>query len=237
MMDSFFTQIKKAIDYALSDRKAIVLIGTLVFINSIIGKLDDSFPLWKLILKISVFFVVGYGSFISWYSLKGSDKHPDIANYKKMLWEGFKKSTITSIYSVGLVFIFVFAKRNIAEGNIMFALIGIVLFVAVYLTMIAGLMNRYLNRGKYLKAFDIHEIIKLMSLFDVKSFLKVILAVIISQTFMILVIVGFSDGFTLADFIYSIAAFFLAPFTYFATKRLVGLNVYDLLNKSGLKRK
>ena len=217
MMDSFYTQIKKAIDYALSDRKAIVLIGTLVFINSIIGKLDDNFPLWKLILKISVFFVVGYGSFISWYSLKGSDKHPDIGNYKKMLWEGFKKSTITSIYSIGLVFFFIFAKRNVAEGNMLFAVIGIILFVAVYLTMIAGLLNRYLNRGKYLKAFDLREIIKLMSLFDIKSFLKVFVTVIISQVFMILVIVGFSDGFTLADLIYSIVAFFLAPFIMYMT--------------------
>ena len=62
-------------------------------------------------------------------------------------------------------------------------------------------------------------------------FIKVIIAVIISQAFAASVVIPFSKGLTLLDIIYSIATFFLAPFLYISSKRLIALNVYDLLEK------
>lgn len=81
------------------------------------------------------------------------------------------------------------------------------------------------------------EIINLMMQFDIKSFIKVVIAVITTQTFAALIIIDFSEGFTTTELIYSIATFFLAPFLYIAAKRLVALNMYDLLEKHDPKRK
>jgi hypothetical protein len=137
---------------------------------------------------------------------------------------------------MGLTFCSYHCKCNIAQGNFLFSLIFAVLFAIIYLLLIGGLFNRYLNRGQFLKSFNIFEIIKLLMIFDFKSFIKVIIAIIIAQASTVLILSGFNDGFSLFELLYSIAAFFLAPFMFFATKRFVGLNVCDLLEKSGVKR-
>ena len=82
-----------------------------------------------------------------------------------------------------------------------------------------------------MEAFHLREIINLIKIFETKSFIKVIIAVIISQAFAASVVIPFSNGLSLIEIIYSIATFFLAPFLYVATKRLIALNVYDLLEK------
>ena len=174
---------------------------------------------------------MGYGSYVSWYTLKGSDDHPKINNLKKLVWEGFKKSVITFIYSIGLTFFFHQAKVNL-NSNIILALISIILFVLIYLCLIAGLLNRYLHKGKFIEAFNLFEIIDLISIFDIKSFIRVVAAVIISQAFAVSVVIGFSDGFSMAELLFSISTFFLSPFLYITTKRLVGLNVRELLKNS-----
>ena len=112
------------------------------------------------------------------------------------------------------------------------ALISIVLFVLIYLCLIAGLLNRYLHKGKFIEAFNIPEIIDLVHMFDVKSFIRVVGAVIISQAFAITVVIEFGKGFTPIEMLMSLSTFFLAPFFYIAAKRLVGLNVRELLKNS-----
>ena len=112
-----------------------------------------------------------------------------------------------------------------------FAVCFIILFVLLYLFFIVGLLNRYLHKGKFIEAFHLFEIIELIKLFDTKSFIKVNVAVMISQAFSASVVIPFTKGFSLIDIIYSVATFFLAPFLYVATKRLIALNVYDLLEK------
>lgn len=81
-MNVFYGHVRDAIDYALSDKRAILFVGTLVLVSSLINKIDFLHPIWKIV-NISMFFVVGYGSYISWFTLNGSNKHPDIHNYKK----------------------------------------------------------------------------------------------------------------------------------------------------------
>ena len=88
-----------------------------------------------------------------------------------------------------------------------------------------------MNERKFRKAFPLVEIINLMMQFGVKTFIKVVIAVIITQTFAVLIIIDFGEGFTPTKLIYSIATFFLAYFFYIATKRLIALNMYDLLEK------
>ena len=228
-MSRFYTFVKEAVSYALADKYAFLAIGTIAFVLSIADKLVNFSPAVK-VLKVLIFFIVGYGSYISWYTLKGSDRHPDLRNYKRLFWEGFKKCTITMIYSIVLTYIIHLAKQNIADGNMLFGAIFAILFAAVYLILIGGLLNRYLHRGKILKAFDIPQIVKLISIFDVRSFIMVLVAVIIAQASAVLVLAGFSDEFSLLELIYSVFAFFLMPFVFLSTKRLVGLTVYVLLD-------
>ena len=199
-------------------------------ITSLINKNGFLNPFWKM-FTVTLLIVMGYGSYVSWYTLKGSDKHPKINNLKKLIWEGFKKSAITFIYSIGLTFFFHQMKVNL-NSNIIIALISAILFVLIYLCLIAGLLNRYLHRGKFIEAFNLVEIINLLRLFDIKSFIRVIVAVIISQVFAISVVIEFGPGFSMTEMLMSLSTFFLAPFFYIAAKRLVGLNVRELLKNT-----
>jgi hypothetical protein len=229
-MKLFLDNIGDAVKYALSDRKGIIIISALMAITSIINK-DGFLNPFLRVFTLTLVIVMGYGSYVSWYTLKGSDEHPKINNLKKLTWEGFKKSVITFIYSIGLTFFFHQAKVNL-NGNIIIALISIILFVLTYLCLIAGLLNRYLHKGKFIEAFNLFEIIDLVQLFDIKSFIRVVCAVIISQVFAISVVIGFIDGFNLTELLMSLSTFFLAPFFYIAAKRLVGLNIRELLKNA-----
>lgn len=235
-MRVFLNQVEDAVRYALSDRKGIVVVSFLMAFTSFINKNGTVNPILKLV-TISLLIVMGYGSYVSWHTLKGSDEHPKLENnMRRITWEGFKKSVIMFIYSGFLVVLFIQAKQNFANGNLIIAVVFIVLFISVYLLLIGGLLNRYLHRGKFIEAFRLREIIKLLSLFDMESFIRVMVAVIISQTFTVYVIIGFSDGFSMIELVFSIASFFLAPFLYIANKRLVGLNIRRLLKKQNIKR-
>lgn len=229
-MKLFLGNVADAIRYALSDRKGIIVISALLGFTSFINKDGFLNPFLKL-FTVTLLIVMGYGSYVSWYTLKGSDKHPKINNLKKLIWEGFKKSVITFIYSIGLTFFFHQEKVNL-NGNMIIAIISIILFVLIYLCLISGLLNRYLHKGKFTEAFNLIEIIQLVSLFDLKSFIRVIATVIVSQAFEISVVIGFSDGFSITELLMSLSTFFLSPFLYIATKRLVGLNVRELLKNS-----
>ena len=229
-MRLFVGNIGNAVKYALSDRKGIIIISALMAITSIATANQHLNSFWRM-LAVTLLIVMGYGSYVSWYTLKGSDEHPKINNLKKLTWEGFKKSVITFIYSIGLTFFVHMAKVNISS-NIILSIIAVILFVLTYLCLITGLLNRYLHKGKFSEAFNLREIWKLASIFDIKSFIRVISAVIISQVFAIMVIVGFSNGFDWIELLKSLSTFFLAPFFYIAAKRFVGLNVRELLENS-----
>lgn len=226
-MKLFYENIKDAIRYALSDRYAILVIGTIFLSASLINKYASNiFRLSNLILL----YVVGYASFISWYTINGQDKHPRLNNVKRMAWEGFKKSTITIFYSIFLALAAINANSFYSSGNYLPAILLTILFAMIYLTLIGGLFNRYLNGGVFLKAFDVPEIVRLLRSFDNRTFIRVIVAVIISQLFVVAVFVNFEQGFSLLELLLTISTFFLSPFLYIATKRLTGLQVRNLLN-------
>ena len=230
-MKLFVGHIKDSIDYALSDKLGLIIISSLVSIACFINKDSLSDPILK-VTNVLLLIVVGYGSYVSWYALKGRDEHPSFRNnMERLIWEGFKKSIIVFIYSGFLYVLLSLAKQNYMNGNLIFAVCFTILFVLLYLCLIGGLFNRYLHKGKFMEAFHLREIINLIKIFDTKSFIKVIIAVMISQAFAASVVIPFSNGLSLIEIIYSIATFFLAPFLYVATKRLIALNVYDLLEK------
>ena len=192
-MRLFIDHIKESIDYTLSDKTGIIIVSSLVSIACFINKNSLSDPILKVI-NVFLLIVVGYGSYVSWYALKGRDEHPRFKNnMKRLVWEGFKKSIILFIYSGFLYVLLSLAKQNYMNGNLIFAVCFTILFVLLYLCLIGGLLNRYLHKGKFMEAFHLREIINLIKIFDTKSFIKVIIAVIISQTFAALVVVKFNE--------------------------------------------
>ena len=225
-MKLFLNHIKESIRYAFSDKKAILIISALMAITSFIYKNASINPILKLI-TVTMLLVVGYGSYVSWHAINGSDEHPNFKNINELIWEGFKKTVINFIYGGFLVLIFLQSKQNFINGKLIITVCFSILFILIYLFLIGGLLNRYLHKGKFLKAFNIVEIYGLTTLFDIKSLMKVLIAVIISQLFAVTVFLGPVD--TTSEFIYSISTFFLAPFLYITNKRFVGLNVRELM--------
>lgn len=53
----------------------------------------------------------------------------------------------------------------------------------------------------------------------------------ISQLFALSVFVNFDKNLSVFEIFYSILTFFLAPYLFIATKRLIGLNIKELLDK------
>ena len=147
-MRLFIDHIKESIDYTLSDKTGIIIVSSLVSIACFINKNSLSDPILKVI-NVFLLIVVGYGSYVSWYALKGRDEHPRFKNnMKRLVWEGFKKSVIVFIYSGFLYVLIRLAKLSYADGNLIFTVCSVILFILLYLCLIAGLLNRYLHNGK-----------------------------------------------------------------------------------------
>ena len=226
-MKTFYLSIKDAVRYALSDWKVVLVIGGLMCLSSISNKISV-ISLFK-ISNIFMVFVIGYGSFIAFYTIHGDDVPLNISNVKRIFWEGFKKSVILMFYSLFLNFFFTVAKSGYDKGDILIAVVSGLIFALIWLVLIGGLINRYLNKGKFTKAFDIVEIVKLLKSLIGHNFIRLIVAVIIAQVFALSVFIGLQDGLSVLEIVHSILTFFLAPFLFIATKRLVGLNIRELV--------
>ena len=95
-MKLFFANIYDAVKYALSDKKGIVIISALLAITSLINKNGSLNPFWRL-FTVTLLIVMGYGPYVSWHTLKGSDEHPKINNLKKLIWP-LQMMAVTSSY-------------------------------------------------------------------------------------------------------------------------------------------
>ena len=229
-MESFLNYAKDAVRYALRDKYAIIIIGTIMLFSTIISKTEILPPNCKF-LNIFMIFVIGYGSFISYYTLKGRDEPPKIKRVRRIFWEGIKKTVILMIYSIPLLFLIKYGDDFYNHGNLPLAILCAILFALVYICLIGGLFNRYLNKRQFIKAFYINEIIELIRIFDKRSFFRVLIAVVIGQVFTVSVLLPYHKGHILVMIFLAVLAFFLSPFLYLATKRLIGLNVRNLLKE------
>lgn len=228
-MGSYINDIMDSLKYAVSDWKVIVILGIILVANSIVSKYDFiSSSLWRS-MNFFMIFVVGYGSYVSWNTLKGSDKLPDFKNPKKLFWEGLKKSLIIFIYSIPLTYIIHIISTS---DNRLILIIATVAFMILYLIMIAALLNRYFHHGEFLKAFSFFEIADIVSIFNFESFLKVFIPVLISHVFVVSIVLQFDKGFTAIEIAYSLFVFLLAPVLFLAAKRLVGIQIRKLLQNN-----
>ena len=89
-MKLFLGNVVDAVRYALSDRKGIIVISALLGFTSFINKDGFLNPFLKL-FTVTLLIVMGYGSYVSWYTLKGSDKHPKINNLRKQIENWYRR--------------------------------------------------------------------------------------------------------------------------------------------------
>ena len=250
MLDPLKNDLKDAIRYPFLDWKIILITGGLLFAITILNKSDMSkidlaISLLKsldfthfnqnriipLITSILVFVEIGYGSRIVYKGLLGENKPPQYNKIKKLVLEGFKKFCIIIIYGSIMTYLFNTAKSYFLANNIPLAIVYFILIHFVYLCLIGALLNRYENRGKFIKAFYYNEIFSLLRDIGVKPAFTIFICALIAQTFAVTCFVDINPNtLSLLEIGVSILTFFLAPITAISTKRLVSLNlrrVYD----------
>ena len=93
-MKEFIHDIVSAIEYAFKDPLAIFVIGIIMMVVSIINKHSATTVSFLIVFNVFMMVVVGYGSYISYYTINGIDGSPSIMNFKNLMWEGIKKSFI-----------------------------------------------------------------------------------------------------------------------------------------------
>lgn len=158
-MKETYHNILDAIKYATSDFHIILIIGSILFLTSLINKWADEFTFIKL-SNILMVFVIGYGSYISLCTVKGQDKPPLFVNIKKLFWEGVKKLTIISIYSFFLSYFYGKATIYIHNNELLLFIATVIIFLVIWLLLIGGLINRFFNDGKFFSAFNLKEIVE-----------------------------------------------------------------------------
>ena len=230
-MKRFCRNLKDATRYALSDYKVIIIIGGFFALSSFINKFLSEWSFLYL-TNLVMIFVIGYGSYIIVYTIESQNYLPKLDDFKGIIWEGIKKLGILVIYSIFITYMFAYAEVYYFQGNLLFSAIFIVLFALFWIIFIGGLINRYFNNGKFLSAFDIVKIVKLLFNFNLNNFTRLIIVVAISQIFAITVFIDIDQHtFCIFELFVSFFTFFLAPFLYIATKRLIGVYIKILLEK------
>lgn len=228
-MKTFLKNVRDAVEYSLSDWRVFLIIGAILFIVSVNRKYTRTNYGPMDIINLLMIIPVGYGSYISWYTLNYRDYLPDISNVRAMAWEGLKKSFILAIYTAVLTYLMHHATLFYASGSFPLAVVCFAVFAVVYMMLIGGLINRYLHHGAVLEAFNIPKIIPLLRGFDRNAFLRVVISAVIAQAYTVSALLDFSKGFTLFELFFSVLVFFLAPFLYISAKRLIGLHLRELL--------
>lgn len=185
--------------------------------------------LFYFLSSLFLFVEVGYGSKTAATSIRGDDKPPKLNKIQKLMWEGFKKTIIISIYIIPLHYLFYKAKTSLFIESPL-CLIYSALFIGIYIILILGLINRYHYNGSFFKAFDYMEIFNLLKRIKVKNLLFVLICAMLAQSFTIQCFIDLENGFNALELVYTILTFFLAPWMLITTKRLIALNVRDLLN-------
>ncbi|MBQ3472621.1 MAG: DUF4013 domain-containing protein [Methanobrevibacter sp.] len=241
MINEVKTNLKDAIRYPFLDLRIILIIGTVLFTISILNKL--SLSNWEsiiiiLISHILIFLEMGYGTKIVYNGLLGEDRLPKFNKIFKLIWEGLKKYCIYIIYASIMSFLFKYAKAYFLADKIPLAIICSILFIFIYVLLIGSLLNRYENKGSFIKAFYYNEIYDLLKDIGAKDVLTILICAMIAQSFAISCFVDINPNtLSLIEIAYSVLTFFLAPITLISTKRLISLNLRRVYTEKEIKLK
>ena len=232
----FTDEVVDAFRFIFSDYRVYLQIGTVLFLISIIRKLayaviDNPYIFWSLVIfsELLLYLQVGYGSYISLYTLKGRDYLPKIRNIKKIFFEGIKKSYVIYIY---VLIIISFSMISGSYFNGASDILVFVVHVLIYCVMILGLINRYLHHGNFIRAFNAGDMRTIFENIKLKNFALVVVCVFFSQFAVANSAITYSGGLSLFNVVSLVASFFIAPAVVIFSKRLTALHIRKLFADS-----
>ncbi|WP_407380052.1 DUF4013 domain-containing protein [Methanobrevibacter sp.] len=231
-MNVIISDIKDAIRFAFSDLKTVLFVGIVLCIISLLNKkvnLDDFDFAVRIIFNLLSFYITGYGSYVTLKTIQENDKPPKIGHFRKLTWEGFKKTAIVAIYGIFLSYLFHLGKIHLSD-NLLLASVFFALFIVLYAILITALLNRYQHKGSFFQAFNFKKIFSLFKLFDLENFILLFLAAITSQLIIFTCYIDFSPNLTSIEMIHALLMVILAPFILLFCKRLIGLRSKKLLH-------
>lgn len=231
-MTSVKITLKDIIRYTFSNYKTVLLIATLMLVISALGYISENrsdiiSPIAAILLDILIFIEVGYGAEIIKTSYLGHDTPPKLTNIWELIKEGFRRTLIYLAY--GVISLTLYKIETYFPFYSIESAICDFLIIIVNVLLCLGIINRFIHNGKFIKAFNLKEMLLLFKQFKIKQLISVIISILISQTFVISCIVDIHPGITVIDIILAILTFFLAPLTLISTKRLIGLTFREFV--------
>lgn len=231
-MTSVKITLKDIIRYTFSNYKTVLLIATLMLVISALGYISENrsdiiSPIAAILLDILIFIEVGYGAEIIRTSYLGHDTPPKLTNIWELIKEGFRRTLIYLAY--GVISLTLYKIETYFPFYSIESAICDFLIIIVNVLLCLGIINRFIHNGKFIKAFNLKEMLLLFKQFKIKQLISVIISILISQTFVISCIVDIHPGITVIDIILAILTFFLAPLTLISTKRLIGLTFREFV--------
>lgn len=231
MMDAIET-LKQTWNFTFSDLKTLLYLGCIYFIMASLNTFSWNNNLLNIIKYILshlfLFLSVGYGSYISLYTLKYSDTLPKFKHIKKLIWEGIKKSTIIAIYFFIMDILRYIAEYYLEFNHIEIYILLIILSALTYIVLVLALSNRYLRDRKFLEAFNFKHIFLLFRHVQLKKFILVVILVMFSHIFVISCYIDSVNPFGLFELPLSFITFILTPFLYVFNKRLIAIHIREM---------
>lgn len=225
---NFKDQIYDALKYTLKDWKPTILLGTILFIASLLHTIDSEE--YTIIFAVFIativllFFEEGYRYKIIKETIKGNNNLPKVGNVKQLFKTGFHEVLILTIYS-GITYILVEIMNNMeivtdfhqAEWVILF-----IILLVIYFLFFGAAINKALHNDRFISALNLIEIARFYSKIGFKRTIILILLGMISLNFIFSSVMelGIYDFAEYLDFIIN---FFINPFLILFLTRLTAL--------------
>lgn len=226
---NFYDNVKDAIQYAISDKVSIVVIGLTLTFLATMENYDLSYTVWGLLINISVIILVcfesGYSSKIINETINGSDRPPIIDNVFEILKQGVEECITSFIYAI-LFFVVISVILIINDFFPQFfgisLVLGIIVFAVMFILIQVSVIYKSYHSGKFYKGFDFKGMARLFRKLGFWGSLFLCAVSLISQAFIFssLFEVSFFEIGNINSFI---LRFLLTPICLIFSLRLVAL--------------
>ncbi|MGN1362312.1 MAG: DUF4013 domain-containing protein [Methanobrevibacter sp.] len=227
----YFNLLKDAFRYAISDWKAILILGIFLYVISYIednvifknGFNTLTYIFLLIVLIIFSFIESGYSFKILEETVSGSRTPPIFGDYLELLKHGIKDSIVVMFYMVIVIFILVLSFELPFHGYKLFVFsMGLVFAAIVYILMLGAFLNLAYNNGDLRSGFAIGDIIDLLKGIGVSKLILVYLLVIMSEGLIVLFV--FVNIPLDNPFILFVMNLFITPFFVIFSKRAFALS-------------
>ncbi|WP_050553503.1 DUF4013 domain-containing protein [Methanobrevibacter boviskoreani] len=229
-MDRFIDLFKNSLRYAVSDWKAIFILGVFLYIISYLEdtvfKSSDIQNLSGLIFIVILFafslIESGYSCKILEETVDGSEKPPIFANYLDLIRHGLKDELVVLFYMIiiGVILFFCF-ELEFYKYDFFVRAMGLFFVGLIYLTMLGGLLNLAHHHGNFKSGFAFREILDLLDKIGICKLVMVYSFIVLSEFLIYRFIFVDVSSNGIVSFIVN---FLIIPFFVIFSKRLFALS-------------